>query len=69
MKSVQFNKYGGPEVLQVVGVDEPHAGPGEVRIAVRAAGSIRQTGNVSPDNTATSRKSHFPPASGLRRQA
>jgi NADPH:quinone reductase-like Zn-dependent oxidoreductase len=38
MKAVQFNKYGGPEVLQVVEVDEPHAGPGEVRIAVRAAG-------------------------------
>jgi NADPH:quinone reductase-like Zn-dependent oxidoreductase len=38
MKAVQFNEYGGPEVLQVVDVDEPHAGPGEVRIAVRAAG-------------------------------
>ena len=38
MKAVQFNKYGGPEVLQVVEVDEPHAVPGEVRIAVRAAG-------------------------------
>jgi NADPH:quinone reductase-like Zn-dependent oxidoreductase len=38
MKAVQFNEYGGPEVLQVVDVDEPHAGPGQVRIAVRAAG-------------------------------
>ena len=38
MKAVQFADYGGPEVLQRVEVDEPHAGPGEVRIAVRAAG-------------------------------
>lgn len=38
MKAVQFNEYGGPEVLHVVDVEEPHAGPGQVRIAVRAAG-------------------------------
>jgi NADPH:quinone reductase-like Zn-dependent oxidoreductase len=38
MKAVQFSEYGGPEVLEVVEVDEPHAGAGEVRIAVRAAG-------------------------------
>jgi NADPH:quinone reductase-like Zn-dependent oxidoreductase len=38
MKAIQFSDYGGPEVLQVVDVDEPHAGRGQVRIAVRAAG-------------------------------
>ena len=38
MKAVQFSAYGGPEVLRVVEVEEPHAGPGQVRIAVRAAG-------------------------------
>jgi len=38
MKAVQFAVYGGPEVLQLVEVDEPHAGAGRVRIAVRAAG-------------------------------
>lgn len=38
VKAVQFSEYGGPEVLRVVEVDEPHAGPGQVRIAVRAAG-------------------------------
>lgn len=38
MKAVQFSEYGGPEVLHVVEVDEPHAGSGQVRIAVRAAG-------------------------------
>jgi NADPH:quinone reductase-like Zn-dependent oxidoreductase len=38
MKAVQFAVYGGPEVLTVVEVEAPHAGPGQVRIAVRAAG-------------------------------
>jgi NADPH:quinone reductase-like Zn-dependent oxidoreductase len=38
MKAVQFNEYGGPEVLKLVDVDEPQAGPGQVRIAVRSAG-------------------------------
>jgi NADPH:quinone reductase-like Zn-dependent oxidoreductase len=37
MEAVQFAEYGGPEVLRVVDVEEPHAGPGQVRIAVRAA--------------------------------
>lgn len=38
MKAVQFAEYGGPEVLKLVETDEPHAGSGQVRIAVRAAG-------------------------------
>jgi NADPH:quinone reductase-like Zn-dependent oxidoreductase len=38
MKAVQFARYGGPEVLEIAEIDEPHAGPGRVRIAVRAAG-------------------------------
>jgi NADPH:quinone reductase-like Zn-dependent oxidoreductase len=38
MKAVQFSEYGGPEVLHVVEVEEPHACIGQVRIAVRAAG-------------------------------
>lgn len=38
MKAVQFNEYGGPEVLHEVDVEEPHAGPSQVRIAVRAVG-------------------------------
>ncbi|MBB3655672.1 NADPH:quinone reductase-like Zn-dependent oxidoreductase [Rhizobium sp. BK650] len=38
MKAVQFSRYGGPEVLEIVEVDPPHPGPGELRIRVRAAG-------------------------------
>ena len=38
MKAAQFNEYGGSEVVRIDEVDEPHVGPGQVRIAVRAAG-------------------------------
>jgi NADPH:quinone reductase-like Zn-dependent oxidoreductase len=38
MKAVRFDRFGGPEVLELVDVPDPHPGPGEVRIAVRAAG-------------------------------
>ena len=38
MKATQFKEYGDPDVLQLVETGEPHAGPGEIRIAVRAAG-------------------------------
>ncbi|MGW6026317.1 NADP-dependent oxidoreductase [Streptomyces sp. NPDC055099] len=38
MKRVSFAEFGGPEVLQLLDAEEPHAGPGQIRIAVRAAG-------------------------------
>ena len=37
-KAIVFEKFGGPEVLQVVDVPEPHAGPGQIRLRVTAAG-------------------------------
>jgi NADPH:quinone reductase-like Zn-dependent oxidoreductase len=37
MRAVQFTSYGDPEVLQWADAPDPHAGPGQVRIAVRAA--------------------------------
>jgi NADPH:quinone reductase-like Zn-dependent oxidoreductase len=38
MKAAQFSRYGGPEVLEIVDLPDPHPGPGQVRIVVRAAG-------------------------------
>ncbi|MER6300373.1 NADP-dependent oxidoreductase [Kitasatospora sp. NPDC001539] len=38
MKRMSFAEYGGPDVLHLADVEEPHAGPGRIRIAVRAAG-------------------------------
>jgi NADPH:quinone reductase-like Zn-dependent oxidoreductase len=36
--ALQFSEYGGPEVIRLGEAPEPHAGPGQIRIAVRAAG-------------------------------
>lgn len=38
MKKMSFAEFGGPEVLRLIDAEEPHAGPGQIRIAVRAAG-------------------------------
>ena len=37
MHALQFASHGGPEVLRWAQAPEPHAGPGRIRIAVRAA--------------------------------
>ena len=39
MKAIVFNEYGGPDVLRIVDVEAPHAGAGEVRVRIRAAGA------------------------------
>jgi NADPH:quinone reductase-like Zn-dependent oxidoreductase len=37
-RAVIYERFGGPEVLELRGVPEPHAGPGEIRIRVAAVG-------------------------------
>ncbi|MFJ8632313.1 NADP-dependent oxidoreductase [Streptomyces sp. NPDC093568] len=37
MKAITYDEYGGPEVLRLTEIEEPHAGPGQVRIRVAAA--------------------------------
>jgi NADPH:quinone reductase-like Zn-dependent oxidoreductase len=37
MRALQFTAYGGPEVLEWAEAPDPHAGPGQIRVAVRAA--------------------------------
>ncbi|MFI1681585.1 alcohol dehydrogenase catalytic domain-containing protein [Streptomyces sp. NPDC020607] len=38
MFAMRHHRYGGPEVLRLEEAGEPHAGPGQVRVAVRATG-------------------------------
>jgi NADPH:quinone reductase-like Zn-dependent oxidoreductase len=38
MKAAQFSRFGGPEALEIVDLPDPHPGPGQIRIVVRAAG-------------------------------
>lgn len=44
MKAAQFTRFGGPEVLEIVELPDPHPGVGQVRIVVHAAG-------ISPSDT------------------
>jgi NADPH:quinone reductase-like Zn-dependent oxidoreductase len=38
MRAIQFEGFGGPEVLAVVEAAEPHASAGQIRVAVKAVG-------------------------------
>ncbi|MEU6992779.1 NADP-dependent oxidoreductase [Streptomyces sp. NPDC046465] len=38
MRALTFSEYGSANVLEVTDVPEPHAGPGRIRVAVRASG-------------------------------
>jgi NADPH:quinone reductase-like Zn-dependent oxidoreductase len=38
MKAARFSRFGGPEVLEIVDLPDPHPGPGQVRVRVHAAG-------------------------------
>jgi NADPH:quinone reductase-like Zn-dependent oxidoreductase len=38
MKAIQFSRFGGPEVLELVELPDPHPGAGQIRVAVRAVG-------------------------------
>jgi NADPH:quinone reductase-like Zn-dependent oxidoreductase len=38
MQGIQFTQFGGPEVLELVELPDPEPGPGQIRVAVRAAG-------------------------------
>lgn len=59
MKAAALTSYGPPDVLQLMDVEAPQAGAGQVRVRVKAAGvqpadlSVRQ-GWLPPGATATS---------------
>jgi len=38
MRAVQFESFGGPEVLELIEVAEPHAAAGQIRVRVKAVG-------------------------------
>jgi NADPH:quinone reductase-like Zn-dependent oxidoreductase len=40
MKAIQYHRFGGPDVLQMDKVPDPQPGPGQVRIALRAASVV-----------------------------
>lgn len=65
MKKVSFAEFGGPNVLRLVDAEEPHAGPGQIRIAVRAAGVNAHDWRVREGQFQQSRPIELPAGVGL----
>lgn len=53
MRAVGFTRFGGPEVLEVLELDEPHAGPGQIRLKVSAV-------DVNPSDTVGRENGYVP---------
>ena len=64
MRAVVFNEYGGPEVLHVAEIDDPHAGPGQVRIKVKAASVNPVDWKIRAGHMAQMMPAHFPVITG-----
>ncbi|WP_030437231.1 NADP-dependent oxidoreductase [Actinoplanes subtropicus] len=46
MKAIQFDRFGGPEVLHEADIEVPRPGPGQVRVRVKAAGLNAVDGKI-----------------------
>ena len=60
MKVVGMMAHGGPEVLKVYETEEVHAGPGQIRIANKAA-AVNPTDLVARSGVYADRQNAFPP--------
>lgn len=63
-KAVRFNKYGGIDVLQVVEVERPLVGPGQVLVRVKAAGINPGEATIRKGGFADRWPSTFPSGQG-----
>ncbi len=60
MRAIGVTQFGGPEALHVVELPEPQAGPGEVRIRVRAA-AVNPTDTLIRSGARASQLTEIPP--------
>ncbi|MYR86790.1 zinc-binding dehydrogenase [Streptomyces sp. SID685] len=65
MKKVSFAEFGGPDVLRLTDAEEPHAGPGRIRIAVRAAGVNPVDWRIREGQTLGAHPTELPSGVGL----
>jgi NADPH:quinone reductase-like Zn-dependent oxidoreductase len=65
VRAMGFHEYGDPEVLQPIDIDKPQAGPGQVRIVVRAAGVNPYDWKLRSGAMAGMRKVEFPVVPGI----
>jgi NADPH2:quinone reductase len=64
MRAVRFDEYGDRDVLHIAEVDDPTPGPGEVVIAVRAAGTNPGEAAIRSGALAEAAPSTFPSGQG-----
>lgn len=64
-RAVVYFEYGDPDVLQVIELDAPQPGPGQVRIAVRAAGVNPVDWKIRSGAMASVRPVEFPVIPGV----
>jgi NADPH:quinone reductase len=60
VKAIGVTRYGGPDALHVIDLPQPHAGPGEVRIRVRAA-AVNPTDTLARDGSRAEAQKEFGP--------
>lgn len=63
-RAVRFDHYGGVEVLQIVNVEKPHPGKGEVLVRVKAAGINPGEGAIREGKMAARFPATFPSGEG-----
>jgi NADPH:quinone reductase-like Zn-dependent oxidoreductase len=65
MRVMEFDEYGDPEVIHQAEREEPHAGPGQVRIQVHAAGVNPMDWKIRSGMVASVMPVEFPHVPGL----
>ena len=65
MKMVSFAEFGGPDVLQLCDAEEPRVGPGQIRIAVRAAGVNQADWRIREGQMQAAHPIELPAGAGL----
>ncbi len=48
MKAVRFSRFGGPEVLEIVNLPDPHPGPGRHPLRGAVVGGYTRGGDAEP---------------------
>lgn len=64
MKAVTFSSFGPPEVLQVIELDKPKAGSGEIRVKVKVAGVLPVDYKIRSGSIPLAQKLTFPAVPG-----
>ncbi|MBY3987829.1 NADP-dependent oxidoreductase [Rhodococcus fascians] len=65
MQAIQFDQFGGPDVLHLADIDVPQPGPGQVRVQVKAAGVNPLDGKIRSGAMGKMMPTSFPAVPGF----